>query len=140
MTRTAPSWFTKWLRQHYPDRRVVWNLDRKVWEIQHNERAGVMDNWVVELTYPRDNIYGDLCDKILKGDWVRRGVRFKDFWRETVTAPDAIERARRVKRANEVQREIAREGKKHAWRDLGKRVTVGAVKNERIGNKLKIGE
>ena len=134
MTRTAPGWFTKWLKRYYPDRRVVWNLSRESWELQKNERQGVCDNYVLELTYPRWNIYSDLCETILKGDWMRRGVRFAEFWRDRVVVP-AEQHRQSVER--DTARKLSdwkREGRKAVKRTLGKTAQVGAVKNEKLGN------
>jgi hypothetical protein len=130
-----PSWFAKWLRQHFPDRRAVWNDDLLVWQIQHNERIGVMDRWVVELTWPHREIQGQLCDKIAKGAWFSRGVRFKDYWRDEIMAPDIAAQAAKKKNLLSTERDWRQEGVKAVRRDTGKSVMVGAVKNERIGNK-----
>lgn len=134
MSRTAPRWFTKWLKRRFPDRRAHWNSDRVAWEIQKQERSVWGTEWTTELTYHRDNIWSDLCEMILRGAWFQRGQRFAEFWSERVTGPEYAHRTAQQRAHDAKLRDWQREGKKAAWRDLGKTVTVGAVKNERNGN------
>lgn len=153
MERHAPKWFRRWLHRFDPMLRVGWNPVRHVWEIArmqpvrtHGEHP--VEMWwfarefavtpVVEMTWPHANIAASMCELLRKNaTWLWQG-RFRDVWQERYAAPArAVHDAKRRAYTN-LRKEIRKDAAGIARKVSGRRVTVGAIKNAKQGNSIKV--
>lgn len=154
MTRTVPSWFRKWLRNFDPDLRAQWNEVRRGWEIVRIKLDCIYERQTecpttgihivrefrqiphVELTWPHNEVCEATCEKLRRGaNWLWSG-RAKDVWRERFSEPARRFHDSRRKDYNAIQSEVRKDVRGIVKKASGKRVTIGAVKNEKIGNPI----
>lgn len=154
MTRTAPSWFVKWLKANFEDRSVRWNDERMAWEIlvvelqcTYHRKETCPDTGlhvlnifekvpVLEMTWPHREITSRLCEQMMKGAWFKRNERFKDYWQAKRNEDERVQQSKR-KTYTDTMKEVRKDGAKALAKDLGQRTVTGYGKNVKLGNPLK---